>query len=112
MKEEIFGLVLSIYQVKPWLEAIEIENSNPFGKAACVYMSEWFVSCFHASMLEINIGIPVIREPFSFGGLYGTQSKYDDMDISGDGAIDFFTNRIKVTSKWPVPNVDEFISDE
>jgi hypothetical protein len=25
------------------------------------------------------------RQPFSFGGLYGTKSKYGDMDITGDG---------------------------
>jgi len=51
-------------------------------------------------MLGVNIGIPVPREPFSFGGLYGTKSKYGDSDITGDGAMEFFTNRIKVTSKW------------
>jgi malonate-semialdehyde dehydrogenase (acetylating)/methylmalonate-semialdehyde dehydrogenase len=24
------------------------------------------------------------------------------MDMTGDGGIEFFTNRIKVTSRWPV----------
>jgi malonate-semialdehyde dehydrogenase (acetylating) / methylmalonate-semialdehyde dehydrogenase len=43
-----------------------------------------------------------VLQPFSFGGLYGTKSKYGDMDITGDGAMEFFTNRIKVTSKWPL----------
>ena len=43
-----------------------------------------------------------------FGGLYGTKSKYGDMDITGDGAIEFFTNRIKITSKWPVPTAPEY----
>ncbi|KAJ1391460.1 hypothetical protein B484DRAFT_408728, partial [Ochromonadaceae sp. CCMP2298] len=38
--------------------------------------------------------------PFSFGGLYGTKSKFGDCDITGDGAMEFFSNRIKVTSKW------------
>lgn len=107
MKEEVFGPVLSIYVVSSWEEAIEIENSNPFGNAASIYTcnggsAEWFTSRFQASMLGINIGIPVPREPFSFGGLYGTRSKYGDMDITGDAAIEFFSNRIKVTSKWPV----------
>ncbi len=60
-------------------------------------------------MLGVNIGIPVPREPFSFGGLYGTRSKYGDMDITGDGAIEFFTNRIKITSKWPKPTVPEYV---
>ena len=43
-----------------------------------------------------------IKKPFSFGGLYGTRSKYGDMDITGDGAMEFFSNRVKVTSKWPI----------
>mmetsp|Transcript_30236 Transcript_30236/g.72562 ORF Transcript_30236/g.72562 Transcript_30236/m.72562 type:complete len:505 (-) Transcript_30236:87-1601(-) len=107
MKEEVFGPVLSIYVVSSWEEALEIENANPFGNAAAIYTTnggnaEWFTSKFRASMLGINVGIPVPREPFSFGGLYGTKSKFGDMDITGDGAVEFFSNRIKVTSKWPV----------
>ena len=39
-------------------------------------------------------------EPFSFGGLYGTKSKFGQCDITGDGAMEFFSNRIKITSKW------------
>ena len=31
------------------------------------------------------------------------------MDITGDGAIEFFTNRIKITSKWPAPSVPEYV---
>ena len=33
-------------------------------------------------MIGVNIGIPVPREPFSFGGLYGTKSKFGDFDIT------------------------------
>ena len=107
MKEEVFGPVLSVFVCETWEEAITIENGNPFGNAASIYTTnggsaEWFISNFRASMLGINIGIPVPREPFSFGGLYGTQSKFGDMDITGDGAMEFFSNRIKITSKWPV----------
>lgn len=108
IQEEIFGPVLSVLEVSSWSEAVAIENANEFGNAACIYTSnggyaDWFVHKFRASMLGINVGIPVPREPFSFGGLYGTRSKYGDMDITGDGAMEFFSNRIKVTSKWVVP---------
>jgi methylmalonic acid semialdehyde dehydrogenase len=108
MKEEIFGPVLSVYIAKSWKEAVEIENSNPFGNAACIYtcnggFAEWFIKRFRAGMLGVNVGIPVPREPFSFGGLYGTRSKYGDMDITGDGAMEFFSHRIKVTTKWVLP---------
>ncbi|GAX11872.1 hypothetical protein FisN_20Lh071 [Fistulifera solaris] len=106
MKEEVFGPCLSVYKCASWEEAIRIENANPFGNAACVYTAngghaEWFLERFRASMLGCNIGIPVPREPFSFGGLYGTLSKYGDMDITGDGGMEFFSNRIKVTTRWP-----------
>jgi len=105
MQDEIFGPVLSIIQVDTWEEAIAIENANPYGNAACIYTekganAEWFTKRFRAAMLGVNIGIPVPREPFSFGGLYGTRSKYGDFDVTGDGAMEFFTNRRKITCKW------------
>jgi malonate-semialdehyde dehydrogenase (acetylating)/methylmalonate-semialdehyde dehydrogenase len=50
------------------------------------------------------------RTPGGFGGLYSKKSKYGDVDITGDGAIKFFTNRIKITSKWPAPSVPEYIA--
>ncbi|KAJ3339806.1 hypothetical protein HDU93_007805 [Gonapodya sp. JEL0774] len=37
--EEIFGPVLSVYVCSSADEAIRIENSNPYGNAACIYTS-------------------------------------------------------------------------
>ncbi|GMI37493.1 hypothetical protein TrCOL_g7520 [Triparma columacea] len=113
LHDEIFGPVLSILKVKTWQDAIAIENANPFGNAACIYTSkggsaDWFTQRFMAGMLGVNIGIPVPREPFAFGGLYGTLSKYGDGDITGEGAIEFFSTRIKITTRWPVPVEEEF----
>jgi len=107
IREEVFGPVLSVYVASSWEEAIQIENSNPFGNAASIYTTnggsaQWFCGRFRAAMLGVNIGIPVPREPFTFGGLYGTESKYGEMDITGEGGMEFFTNRIKISSKWPV----------
>jgi len=103
--EEIFGPVLSVLVVGSWEEAIAIENANPYGNAACVYTgqgaaADWFTKRFRAAMLGVNVGIPVPREPFSFGGLYGTLSKFGSYDVTGDGAMEFFTQRVKVTTKW------------
>ncbi|OQR96427.1 methylmalonate semialdehyde dehydrogenase, acylating [Thraustotheca clavata] len=105
MQDEIFGPVLSVYKVHSAEEALAIENNSPFGNAACVYTSngghaEYFTSRFKAAMIGVNIGVPVPREPFSFGGLYGTRSKFGDMDITGDGCVEFCTHRRKITSKW------------
>jgi len=106
LHDEIFGPVLSIYSCSSKEEAIEIENASPYGNAACIYTSsgavaEWFTKRFTAAMMGINIGIPVPREPFSFGGM-GT-SKFGDLDITGDGSVEFFTMRKKITSKWGPP---------
>jgi acyl-CoA reductase-like NAD-dependent aldehyde dehydrogenase len=96
--------VLSIYQVDTKEEAIAIENSSPFGNAAAIYttsglVAEWFTDRFSTGMVGVNIGIPVPREPFSFGGIadsrWGTQ-----VDITGEGGVDFFTYRKKVTTRW------------
>merc|ERR1711957_623501 len=88
-------------------EAIAIENASPHGNAACVYTStggnaEWFTKRFQAGMIGVNVGVPVPREPFSFGGI--NASNFGDCDITGDGGMEFFTNRIKVTQKWTPPS--------
>jgi methylmalonic acid semialdehyde dehydrogenase len=71
MKEEVFGPCLSVYKCASWDEAIEIENANPFGNAACVYTAhgghaEWFLERFRASMLGY-----VIHEGMISCGLCG-----------------------------------------
>lgn len=58
--------------------------------------------------LGVNIGIPVPREPFSFGGM--NASKFGDCDITGDGAIEFFTLRRKITTKWTKPKEQTWLN--
>merc|ERR1712217_807454 len=106
VREEIFGPVLSIVQCKTWDEAIAIENANPFGNAACIYTSigqnsEYFLKRFSAAMLGVNIGVPVPREPFSFGGM--NYSNMGDKDITGEGCMNFGTTLKKITQKWTPP---------
>lgn len=113
MKEEIFGPVISVYVAKSKEEAIEIENSSEYGNAASIYtgsgaIAEWFTKRFQTGMMGVNIGVPVPREPFSFGGI--NRSKFGDMDITGDGAMEFFTLRKKVTTKWGLPQESNWMN--
>jgi len=106
VREEIFGPVLSVVQVETKEEAIAIENSNPYGNAAAIYTSvgqtaDWFLERFSAAMLGVNIGVPVPREPFTFGGM--NRSNFGNSDITGDGGMEFFTQRKKITQKWVPP---------
>ena len=105
MTAEIFGPVLCVREVAGADEALAIENGDPHGNAACIYTSsgataDYFSRRFRAGMVGVNIGVPVPREPFSFGGLEGTASKYGEHDITGDGALRFFSQLKKITTKW------------
>jgi malonate-semialdehyde dehydrogenase (acetylating)/methylmalonate-semialdehyde dehydrogenase len=108
--DEIFGPTLTIIRCRTLDEALEIENNNPYGNAASIYTStgrvaQHFSENASAGMLGINIGVPVPREPFPFGGW--NTSAFGDGDITGIGAIDFWTRAKKITTKWS----DEFRKD-
>jgi malonate-semialdehyde dehydrogenase (acetylating)/methylmalonate-semialdehyde dehydrogenase len=66
LHDEIFGPVLSVYCVPSFQAALAIENTSPFGNAACIYTThgghaEYFQSNFKAGMIGVNIGVPVPR---------------------------------------------------
>lgn len=101
--DEIFGPVLTIVRVDSLEEALAIENRSPYGNAASLYTGNGAAAALfeeraHAGMIGINIGVPVPREPFSFGGW--NQSRFGVGDITGRDAIAFWTRTKKVTTKW------------
>jgi malonate-semialdehyde dehydrogenase (acetylating)/methylmalonate-semialdehyde dehydrogenase len=49
-------------------------------------------------MIGVNIGVPVPRDPFSFGGW--NDSKFGIGDLTGKDAIGFWTQTRKTTVKW------------
>lgn len=103
--EEIFGPVLSILRVKSLEEAIAIENANPYGNAACIYTTSGAVANHvtarvEAGMVGVNVGVPVPREPFGFGGW--NCSKFGAGNITGYDGWRFWTRPRKVTTKWVV----------
>ena len=102
-KEEIFGPVISIMRAKTVDEALAIENANPYGNAASVFtqngaMARYFIERASAGMIGVNVGVPVPREPFSFGGW--NESKFGVGDITGKSSIEFWTKLKKSTVKW------------
>ncbi|GAB4406653.1 MAG: CoA-acylating methylmalonate-semialdehyde dehydrogenase [Bacteriovoracaceae bacterium] len=100
---ELFGPVLSIIRCKDISEAMEIENSVDYGNACSVFTSsgalaEKVINTATAAMVGVNVGVPVPREPFSFGGM--NASKFGHGDITGHHSLDFWSNLKKVTTKW------------
>ena len=102
-KEEIFGPVISIIRTGTLDEAIKIENENPYGNAASVFtqsggLARYVMEHASAGMIGVNIGVPVPREPFSFGGW--NESRFGANDITGKSSIEFWTKLKKTTTKW------------
>lgn len=101
--EEIFGPVISIIRAKDIDEAIKIENSSNYGNAAAVFtqsggLARKVIEAASAGMIGVNIGVPVPREPFAFGGW--NESKFGTCDITGKSSIEFWTQNKKTTTKW------------
>jgi malonate-semialdehyde dehydrogenase (acetylating)/methylmalonate-semialdehyde dehydrogenase len=102
-KEEVFGPVLAIIRTQDLDSAIQIENSSEYGNAASIFtqsggMARKFMESASAGMIGVNIGVPVPREPFSFGGW--NDSKFGVNDITGKSSIDLWTNLKKTSIKW------------
>jgi len=102
-KEEVFGPVLSIIRVNDLDEAIAIENNSNYGNAAGIYtqsggLAREVMDRVSAGMIGVNIGVPVPREPFSFGGW--NESKFGVNDITGKSSIEFWTQLKKTSTKW------------
>lgn len=102
-KEEIFGPVISIMRTNTVDEALAIENANPYGNAASVFtqnggLARYVIDHASAGMIGVNVGVPVPREPFSFGGW--NESKFGVGDITGKSSVEFWTKLKKSTTKW------------
>ena len=102
-QEEVFGPVMVIVRAKDVDEALEVQHRSPYGNAASVFTESGGVARHvmeHASagMVGVNVGVPVPREPFGFGGW--NESKFGVGDITGHSSIDFWTKSKKMTTKW------------
>lgn len=102
-KEEVFGPVISIIRTKDLNEAIAVENSSEYGNAAAVFTqsggaAKEVMERASAGMVGVNIGVPVPREPFPFGGW--NDSKFGVCDITGKSSIEFWVQNKKTSIKW------------
>ncbi len=112
-KEEVFGPVFEIIHVNNPDEAILMENNSPYGNAASAFtqsggLADEIANRASAGMIGVNIGVPVPREPFSFGGW--NNSKFGAGDLTGKGGIEFWTQLKKITTKWKKQEKSDWMS--
>jgi len=102
-QEEVFGPVMVIIRANDVEDALRVEHGSPYGNAASVFTESGGVARYvmenaSAGMVGVNVGVPVPREPFGFGGW--NDSKFGVGDITGRGSIEFWTKSKKMTTKW------------
>jgi malonate-semialdehyde dehydrogenase (acetylating) / methylmalonate-semialdehyde dehydrogenase len=78
-------------------------DASPYGNAASIFtesgsLARRAIERAGAGMIGVNVGVPVPREPFPFGGW--NESKFGVGDITGRSSIEFRTRSKKITTKW------------
>jgi malonate-semialdehyde dehydrogenase (acetylating)/methylmalonate-semialdehyde dehydrogenase len=103
-QEEIFGPVMSIVPgVEDLDQAIDIIHANRYGNAASIFTKngkyarefQYRVECGN---IGVNVGIVAPMAYFPFGGY--KESFYGDLHGQGRDAINFFTERKVVITRW------------
>lgn len=110
---ELFGPIISIIRCKDLTEALAVQATSEYGNACSVFTSNGALADrvmreARAGMVGVNVGVPVPREPFSFGGI--NASKFGSGDITGVHSLDFWSDVKKITTKWEKQNDSTWMS--
>jgi len=102
-QEEIFGPVAGLTRATSLDAAIELIDRNQYGNATSIFTTSGRAARefrYHAgiSMIGVNIGVAAPMAFFPFGGAKG--SFYGDLKAQGQDAIEFYTDKRVVISKW------------
>jgi malonate-semialdehyde dehydrogenase (acetylating) / methylmalonate-semialdehyde dehydrogenase len=102
--EEIFGPVLTLIRARDLDHAIEILNSSTKGNAASIFTTSGgamrkFRYEAECGMLGVNIGVAAPMSFFPFTGW--KDSFFGDLHAHGRDAIDFYTEKKVVITRWP-----------
>ena len=101
--EEIFGPVLSVMHVDTLDEAIAIVNSDPRGNGTSIFTENGaavreYTRRIEVGMVGVNIGVAASPAYFPFSGW--KDSFFGDLHVHGWDAVEFFTRKKTVTSRY------------
>src|SRR5205823_2357648 len=101
--EEVFGPLLAVVRAGSLDEAIDIVNSSRFGNGTSIFTESGasvrrFRHEVQAGMVGVNIGVAAPVAFFPFSGW--KDSFLGDLHAHGTDAVDFFTRKKTVTSRW------------
>lgn len=102
-REEIFGPVLSVIEVETLEEAIAAINQSSFGNGVSIFTESGaavrrFRHDVEVGMIGVNVGVAAPVAFFPFSGW--KDSFLGDLHAHGPDAVDFFTRKKTVTSRF------------
>ncbi|HWF34965.1 MAG TPA: CoA-acylating methylmalonate-semialdehyde dehydrogenase [Solirubrobacteraceae bacterium] len=103
VEQEVFGPVLAVIEAGDLREAIEIVNASPYGNGTSIFTESGaavrrYRHDVEAGMVGVNIGVaaPVAFFPFS-----GWKASFlGDLHAHGTDAVDFYTRKKTITSRF------------
>jgi malonate-semialdehyde dehydrogenase (acetylating)/methylmalonate-semialdehyde dehydrogenase len=103
-RTEVFGPVLSMMRVDSVEAAIELVNRSAYGNMACLFTSSGsaarqFRYETRVGNVGINVGVAAPMAYFPFSGW--KESFFGDLHAQGRDAIDFYTEKKVVITRWP-----------
>jgi malonate-semialdehyde dehydrogenase (acetylating)/methylmalonate-semialdehyde dehydrogenase len=101
--EEIFGPVLSVMHVDTLEDAISLVNRDPRGNGTSIFTENGaavreFTRRVEVGMVGVNIGVAASPAYFPFSGW--KDSFFGDLHVHGWDAVEFFTRKKTVTSRY------------
>jgi malonate-semialdehyde dehydrogenase (acetylating) / methylmalonate-semialdehyde dehydrogenase len=101
--EEVFGPVLSIVHTDTLEEAIELVNSSRYGNGTSIFTESGaavrrYRHDVEVGMVGVNIGVAAPVAFFPFSGW--KDSFLGDLHAHGGDAVEFYTRKKTVTSRW------------
>src|SRR4051794_12008962 len=102
-QEEIFGPVLSVIHADSLDEAIEIVNASRYGNGTSIFTESGaavrrYRHDVEVGMIGVNVGVAAPVAFFPFSGWKG--SFFGDLHAHGTDAVDFYTRKKTVTTRW------------
>jgi malonate-semialdehyde dehydrogenase (acetylating)/methylmalonate-semialdehyde dehydrogenase len=102
-REELFGPLLTLVRAGDLDEALEFVNGSRYGNAGSIFTASGesarrYRREVEAGMIGVNVGVaaPVAWFPFS-----GWKDSFSgDLHANGADAVDFYTRKKVVTSRW------------
>ena len=103
-REELFGPLLTVVEVDDLDAALEFLNGSRYGNAGSIFTRSGKTARRYrygaeAGMLGVNVGVPAPVAWFPFAGW--KDSCDGDLHANGTDAVDFYTRKKVITSRWP-----------